>query len=118
MGGMAMNCMKCGRELDGDHAFCPKCRELMDLNPVKPEVVISLPNRQDFDQKKAVPRKREQTPEEQIHRLKRINIWLIISVCLMAMAITALTLLSADLLKQLDIQRFLGQNYSSVETIG
>ena len=113
-----MNCMKCGRELDGDHAFCPKCRQWMDLNPVKPEVVINLPKRQDPGQKKPLPRKRELTPEEQVHRLKRINIWLIIGLCLMSMAVTVLTLLSADLLKQLDVQRFLGQNYSSVETIG
>ena len=112
-----MNCMKCGRELDGDHAFCSKCRNWMAQNPVKQDVVINLLNRQDPGLKKPSPRKRELTPEAQVQRLKRINIWLIVAVCLMSMAITALTFLSADLLKQLDIQRFLGQNYSSVETV-
>ena len=85
-----MNCMKCGREFDGDQAFCPHCLDQMAKNPVKPGVVINLPSRPDTSQKKPISRKRVRTPEEQILRLKRINKGLIISLCLMTLLVTML----------------------------
>lgn len=112
-----MNCMKCGREFEGDQAFCPHCLEQMAKNPVKPDIIINLPRRPDASQKKPASRKRARTPEEQIHRLKKFNRFLIISLCLMTLLVGVLTLLSIDIFKQLDVQRFLGQNYSTVETI-
>lgn len=112
-----MNCMKCGREFDGDQAFCPKCLEQMAHCPVKPDVVINLPNRQDPTLKKPVPRKRAQTPEEQVQRLRKVNRRLIAALCLITLVAAALAYLSIDFFKQLDVQRFLGQNYSTVETI-
>ena len=111
-----MNCMKCGRELDGDQAFCPHCLERMEKNPVRPDVIINLPSRTDVSQKKPAPRKRVRTPEEQLRRLKKINTRLIIALCLLTLLVTMLVLLSIDFFKQLDVQRFLGQNYSTVET--
>ena len=86
-----MNCIKCGREFDGDQAFCPHCLDQMAKNPVKPGVVINLPSRPDTSQKKPISRKRVRTPEEQILRLKRINKRLIISLCLMTLLVTMLT---------------------------
>ena len=112
-----MNCMKCGREFEGDQAFCPNCLEQMAQCPVKPDVVINLPRRQDPSLKKPGPRKRTRTLEEQIKRLKKINLILIIALCLMTIIAAMLAFVSIDFLKQLDVQRFLGQNYSTVETI-
>ena len=117
MGGMSMNCIKCGREFDSDQAFCPHCLEQMEKSPVKPDTIINLPNRQDPSLKKNAPRKRVWTQEEQIHRLKKRNTYLIIALCLMTLLAGMLTLLSIDVLKQLDVQRLIGQNYSTVETI-
>lgn len=110
-----MNCMKCGRELEGDQAFCPKCLKQMAQSPVKPGVVINLPNRTDLLKKPAL-RKRERTPAEEIRRLKKIIIRLIVALCLVSAIAAVLAFLSIDVLKQLDVQRFLGQNYSTVET--
>lgn len=111
-----MNCMKCGREFEGDQAFCPKCLELMAQRPVKPDMVIKLPHRHDSAPKKAAPRKRSRSAEEQIRRLKRINTRLVIALCLMSIVAGLLLSLSVDFFKQLDVQRLLGQNYSTVET--
>ena len=111
-----MNCMKCGREFEGDQAFCPKCLELMAQRPVKSDIVIKLPNRRDTAVKKAAPRKRIRTAEEQIRRLKRINTRLVIALCLMTLVAGLLASLSIDFFRQLDVQRLLGQNYSTVET--
>ena len=52
-----MNCMKCGREIGDDQAFCSGCLELMAQHPVKPDVVVNLPLHREAPVKKAPPRK-------------------------------------------------------------
>ena len=112
-----MNCLKCGRKLEGEHAFCPKCLEQMAACPVRSDIVIKLPNRQESVQKKPNPRKKVRTPEEQVQHLKKMNARLVIALCLMGVVAALLVFLSIDYIQQLDVQRFLGQNYSTVETI-
>lgn len=111
-----MNCMKCGREIDSNQAFCPICLELMAKCPVKADVVVQLPNHQETLPKKVAPRKRGPTPEEQVQKLKKANRWLVGAVVVLLCISTVLTFLSIDVLRELDVQRFLGQNYSTVET--
>ena len=111
-----MNCIKCGRETGEDQIFCAKCQELMAQHPVKPDVVVKLPVRQETYPKRNLPRKKARTPEEQLLRLKRTNRWLTAIVCLLLLVSVILTFFSVDIIRQLDMQRFLGQNYSTVET--
>ena len=110
-----MNCMKCGREIEDSQIFCPKCLEIMEKYPVKTDVVIKIPVQPDPSAKKAQPRKKVRTPEEQVLLLKRRNRWLTATVCFLLAVSVALAFLSIDVLRQLDIQRLLGQNYSTVE---
>ncbi len=112
-----MNCMKCGREVEESQVFCPSCLQLMDQCPVKPDVVIQLPNRMEEPVKRPVPRKKARTPEEQIARLKRSNRCLALLAALLLVSTVLLALLSIDFFRQLDMQRFLGQNYSTIETV-
>lgn len=112
-----MNCMKCGREIDAEEAFCPICLELMEKCPIRPDVVVQLPNRQESPAKKATSRKRPLTAEEMVQKLKKRNRVLIILSALLLCAIIALTILSVDALRELDVQRFLGKNYNTAETI-
>ena len=111
-----MNCMKCGREIEENQTFCPKCLELMQAYPVKTDIVIKLPTRQDDAAKKSQPRKKLRTPEEQIQLLKKRNRWLIAIASLLLVISVMLTVLSVDVLRQLDVQRLLGRNYTTVET--
>ena len=111
-----MNCMKCGREISGDHAFCPKCLALMEKYPVKPDVVVQLPPRRDTSPKKVQPRKKPLTPEEQVQRLKKRNRWLVAALCLVLVGSLLLFSITIDYFRQLDVQKILGQNYSTVET--
>ena len=111
-----MNCMKCGRELAEDQVFCPKCLELMEQHPVKPDVVVKLPSRRETPPKKNPSRKKVRTPEEQLEQLKRRNRWLTALTCLLLIASLVLAFLSVDIFRKLDMQRLLGQNYSTVET--
>ena len=110
-----MNCMKCGREVGQDQVFCAKCLEVMERDPVNPDVVVMLPVRSVAPVKKHSPRKKSLTPEEQIFQLKRRNRWLTVAVCLLLFLAVVLTIISIDVFRQLDVQKFLGQNYSTVE---
>ena len=111
-----MNCLKCGREIEESQTFCPKCLELMENYPVKPDIIIKLPRRQDPPVKKSQPRKKTRSPEEQVQRLKKRSRWQIAIICFLLAVILCLSVLSIDVIRQLDVQRLLGQNYSTVET--
>lgn len=113
-----MNCMKCGREIGEDQAFCSECLELMAQHPVKPDTVVTLPLHREVPVKKAPPRKKVPTAEEQIARLRRRNRRLTFLVCLLLAVTLFLGFLSVDALRRLDVQRLLGQNYSTAETVG
>ena len=111
-----MNCMKCGRETGKDQVFCSQCLELMAERPVKADVTVQLPRRKAAPPKKAPPKKKVRTPEEQILQLKRKNRWLTAAVGFFVTISLLLAFLCVDYFRQLDVQRFLGKNYSTVET--
>ena len=112
-----MNCMKCGREVESGQVFCSQCLELMAQYPVKPDVVVKLPQRREIPVKKNTPRKKTRTPEEQIVHLKRRNRLLTSILCLLLAASLIFLSLCVDYIRQLDVQKFLGQNYSTMETV-
>ena len=112
-----MNCMKCGRDIRDDQAFCPKCLELMKKHPVKPDVAVQLPIRREIPQKKAPPRKKVRTPEEQILQLKKRNRWLMAIVSLLLAVSLLMLSLCISYFRQLDVLKLLGQNYSTAETV-
>ena len=69
-----MYCMKCGKETQENQVFCERCLQVMDTYPVKPDVAIHLPNRnQPPVTKKPTHRKRILKPEEQLVLLKKAN---------------------------------------------
>lgn len=81
-----MKCMKCGKELKTEDAFCPHCLEEMEKYPVKPDVHIQLPNRSASQSQKRSNKKRapssadEQIPilESRVRALTTLAVLLII----------------------------------------
>ena len=61
MGGVSMNCMKCGREIREEQVFCPKCLELMEQHPIKTDIAVQIPRRPEAPAKKTQPRKKVRT---------------------------------------------------------
>lgn len=114
-----MNCLKCGREIEEGQAFCPYCLVDMESYPVKPGTVILLPNQHAHPQpvKKPVLRRKPQLPpEEQVPILKR-RLWVNRAIStLLALLLGVAGYITARAVTELDIQRLLGQNYSTVET--
>ena len=41
-----MACMKCGKKLGSSQVFCDECLATMAENPVKPNTVVTLPQRE------------------------------------------------------------------------
>lgn len=110
-----MNCIKCGRELDSEGVFCAECLADMERHPVKPGTVVLLPPQRVENTSKKQPRKRRTlTPEEQIKRLKRrCRILTLILVLTLAVA-GFFGYVAREAIGRLDIQKFWGQNYSSI----
>ena len=109
-----MNCMKCGVEIRDGEAFCEKCLAEMEKYPVRPNTVIQIPYRPASTPKKSFQRRI--TPEEQIAALRKkcrrasialLVAWLLIGILGTMVGVTVY---------ELDVQRLLGQNYSTVET--
>ena len=110
-----MNCMKCGREMEAGDAFCPVCQERMKQRPVKPGTAVLLPHREDpRNVRKQQPRKRMISPDEQISLLKKHNRRLAYLLIVCIVIIAMLGVISGHVVKQLGIQKLLGQNYSTI----
>lgn len=111
MGGVAMGCMRCGRDVPGEQAFCEDCLLEMEKYPVKPGTAVMLPIRKETPAARKQSRRKVLPPEEQVKVLKRrvrgLTITLILTLLLAAaLAIPAYQHLMED--------HFLpGQNYST-----
>ena len=112
-----MNCMKCGREIAEDQVFCEDCLLEMEHHPVKPGTVILLPNQAKQPPKKAAPKKKPALPpEEQVPILKK-KLWRLRFLAMfLTLVIASLGYVASRAITELDIQRLLGQNYSTIET--
>ena len=110
-----MNCIKCGREVDCEGVFCAECLAEMERHPVKPGTVVLLPpRRSEQTPKKQTRKRRTLTPEEQVRRLKRrCRIMAVLLVLTLAIA-GFFGYIAREAIGQLDIQKFWGQNYSSI----
>ena len=107
-----MICLKCGKKTKEDHVFCDKCLTTMDAYPVKPDVHIQLPNRSAAAAaKKAGPKRRQLTAEEQVVQLNRsvrilslVVVVLVLLLCVMGFLLLENTNMGEDLT--------LGTNYT------
>ena len=112
LGGMAMNCMKCGRETEAENVFCQSCLMDMAKHPIQPGTVVLLPRRREPSLVKKVTRRHIITAEEQIKIQRK---WLMILALLLAAAITAIVFMFNPTMHYVMDQHFeIGQNYSSV----
>lgn len=107
-----MNCMKCGREVTEGQVFCPDCLKVMEAYPVKPDVVVHIPQRAP---RSAEKKHRTPTPKEQIVQLHRTVRWLMLTTMVLAVV---LMLTAAMLLHQLEKASSpaggpLGRNYTT-----
>jgi len=111
------SCLKCGRPCAESQAFCNECLADMQRHPVKPGVVVLLPQQE--RPVRPAPRRRHTAPppEEQLARLKKkvAALWLALILAL-GIACTLGWFLLKDHLAHEAEKILPGQNYSAEET--
>ena len=66
-----MNCIKCGADAQDSQVFCESCLTEMEKYPVKPDITVTLPHREDVPAgKKKNRRQKSVSAEEQLRRTK------------------------------------------------
>ena len=107
-----MQCLRCGRETSGDQAFCFLCESIMVKQPVKPNTVVTIPER--TTRVRTAPVRKSQRQEEDTEPLHRTILQLRLWVCMLL----ALLMLCVGLLTWQELSRnaqpAIGQNYSSI----
>lgn len=115
MGGIAVNCMKCGRETKEDAVFCEDCLDHMDRHPVPPNTLVYVPSEKDRAAvKKHVVVHPVSTAEDQVKRLNRKVHTLSLLLALAVGVAIFFGLLSADALYELSVSDFMGKNYTTI----
>lgn len=112
-------CVKCGRSAAADQAFCPDCLADAEKYPVKPGMVVLLPQR---DQTAKAPSRRRYpavSPEEQLQKLKQhiITLWVALVLAASAAGILGWIVMD-DYLEEKAGSLLPGQNYSAETTAG
>lgn len=94
-----MNCMKCGRETALGQVFCKECQADMDRYPVKPGTPVILPPPPAVNTNRRSTVRKPRKPEEQLSRLRRLMISMLV---LFMIIIAAGTLLIFSLTQKID----------------
>ena len=111
-----MQCLRCGRETDGDHVFCFLCESIMVKQPVKPNTVVTIPERS--VRYRTNPNRKPQKPEDDTEQLHRTILQLRLWVCmLMAALMLCVGVLTWQELARED-EPAIGQNYTSIIDFG
>lgn len=115
MGGVDVNCLKCGREITEEEVFCEYCLQDAEEFPVDPNTAIYLPRREKTEAPKKPVRKRTVPLDEQVKALrKRARTLTILLLLCGAMLIAAVY----PTLAYLTEERYRpGQNYTPMVTI-
>lgn len=108
-----MNCLRCGREIPADQAFCPECLGEMDKYPVKPGTAIQLPKREEDPFTRRPARRVNITPEMQLARMKRRFRLISVILALLIFLAAGLGILGGAVLERRRAASHMGQNYST-----
>ena len=88
-----MTCMKCGAQTGENQVFCDHCLSVMEEYPIRRNIHVHLPKRQEEEEasKRPAKKKRAPTPEEQISqlRMKVLRLRLAAAVLAFLLCVTA-----------------------------
>ena len=116
MGGVAVNCMKCGRETKDDDVFCLECLDHMERHPVAENMLVYVPTAKDraAAEKKLTVTHPVISEEDQVKRLHRKVEILRLLVILFVGASLFFGILSMETLHELKLSNLIGKNYTTI----
>ena len=107
-----MQCLRCGREIEEGQVFCFLCESIMVKHPVKPNTVVTIPERS--VRIRTTPSRKPQRPEEDTDQLRRTILQLRLWICMLMAAL----MLCVGVLTWQELHReekpAIGQNYHSI----
>ena len=108
-----MPCLRCGRETEDEHVFCFLCEAVMMKHPVKPNTVVTIPERS-VRSRNPQPRRQEED-NEQLHRtIMQLRLWVCLLMAALMLCVGALTW--QELTRE--EKPAIGQNYTSIIDLG
>ena len=110
-----MNCLRCGRETQDDHAFCDSCKETMKKYPVRPGTAVILPKNKESAVQRKQKRHQAPSPQDQIRKLKKQRRRLRTAVTCLSVLLAFMVIAAAFYLYR-ERPAKPGQNYVVVET--
>ena len=111
-----MQCLRCGREIEEGQVFCFLCESVMVKHPVKPNTVVTIPERS--ARLRSTPVHKPQRQEDNADQLRRTILQLRLWVCmLMAALMLCVGVLTWQELTRED-KPAIGQNYTSIIDFG
>lgn len=112
-GGVSMNCMRCGKEIQQPQVFCDTCLAAMDAHPVKPDIHVHIPVRP-IVAGKTPGKKAPPSLESQIRKLRRRNKNLVVALICALLALVLSGVLIFHLSQSESPAYDIGKNYSTV----
>ena len=110
-----MGCLKCGKETGVSSVFCDYCLLNMTAYPVKPDIAVQLPNRNEVvEEKKPSRRKKQLAPAELLKRANRRSLWLAIIVLILAISLALTSFALVHTLDALEDANNQGKNYHTI----
>ena len=111
-----MQCLRCGRETEDERVFCFLCESVMVKQPVKPNTVVTIPERS--VRARMGPVRKPARVEEDTDHLHRTILQLRLWVCMLMAAL----MLCVGVLTWQELSRArepaIGENYSSIIDFG
>ena len=80
-----MQCLRCGREIEEGQVFCFLCESIMVKHPVKPNTVVTIPERS--VRLRTTPSRKPHVPEEDTDQLRRTILQLRLWICMLMAAL-------------------------------
>ena len=114
-----MQCLRCGRETENDQVFCLTCEALMSKHPVKPNTVVTIPERsvrmRNLTPRKPVKPIRAEENTDHLHRtIAQLRLWVCMLMAALMLCVAALTWQEL----QHSSKPSIGQNYQSIIDTG
>ena len=111
-----MQCLRCGRDTENEQVFCFTCEALMAKHPVKPNTVVTIPERS-IRLRTAAPRKpvRVEEDTDRLHRtILQLRLWVCMLMAALMLCVAALTW--QELTRT--TKPAIGQNYTTIIDLG
>ena len=107
-----MQCLRCGRETENEQAFCFLCESVMVKHPVKPNTVVTIPDRSALSRPATVrkPARQEENTDHLHRTIAQLRLWVCMLLAMLMLCVGALTWQELSQKSGPAI----GQNYSSV----